>query len=73
MNKFKAGDVVVCRAWRHGVGPGWNKGMDKYVGREVTVHVYLDNKGKLYIKEDNKKWVWWEPWLTLAEPFEGNV
>ena len=74
MNIFKAGDKVFLTkpkdVWE---GPSWNDRMDEYLGREVTIDNYINDEGRLRIKEDDHSWVWYEPWLTLAEPFEGNV
>ena len=76
MRKFKAGDVVVCKACWHGQGPGWNEGMYKYLGRDLTVVKYagMYRDHPCYrVKEDDGMYFWDEYFMDFVDEFEGNV
>ena len=72
---FKVGDVViVVKVWEDGVGPDWNEGMDKYVGRDLTITKYAGiRKGhECYtVKEDGGMYLWDACFMDVADDYLG--
>jgi len=77
--KFKVGDKVkikdgISSKTHSGVGPGFNRTMDEFIGKELTVERY-SNDGYVLFNEDYIGYYfaedWLEPWSD--EPKKGDL
>lgn len=77
--KFKAGDKVkikdgISSETHERVGPCFTSGMDKFIGKELTVKEYIDG-GSVLFNEDYFEYCFHEDWLEpyTDEPKKGDL
>ena len=74
MHKFIPGDKVFAnKPAKGGKFPEWHSELGPFLNKKLTVSRYLGNSEMIRLVEDGHSWLWDEAWLTLVEPFEGNV